>query len=215
MGASGGELMSGFALADMLADFAERPRRAPGAPWRVEPTPGKQDGPALDVDALLAEERTRTEQALSERLAAESEAALSAEREKHAAEIAEINRRHGEELAARLEAGLREIEERIGQAVTGAVARILGPIVSDEVLERSIGELARAIGEALDDADAVTIRVSGPSSLFSALAAKMGEKSKYLRHQETDAADLVVDVNGSLIETRLAEWQTAVHEALA
>jgi hypothetical protein len=207
--------MAGYALADMLADFAQRPQRPPrGDTARLERT-ATDSGPKVDIDALLAEERERTERTVGETLAAAHEAALLAERERHAAEIAEINRRHGEELAARLEAGLREIEERIGQAVTGAVARILGPIVSDEVLERSIGELARAIGEALDDADAVTIRVSGPSSLFSALAAKMGEKSKYLRHQETDAADLVVDVNGSLIETRLAEWQTAVHEALA
>ena len=74
---------------------------------------------------------------------------------------------------------------------------------------------ARAIGEALDDADAVTIRVSGPTSLFSALASKMGDRSKYLRHHETADADLTVDVDGGLMETRLAEWQAAVHEVLA
>jgi hypothetical protein len=61
----------------------------------------------------------------------------------------------------------------------------------------------------------VTIRVSGPLSLFSALASKLGDKSRYLRHQEADAADLTVDVNGSLMETRLAEWQAAVHAVLA
>jgi hypothetical protein len=82
------------------------------------------------------------------------------------------------------------------------------------VLNRSIAELAGAIGEALEDADAVTIRVSGPLSLFSALAGKMGEKSKHLRHIETDGVDLTADVNGSLIETRLTEWQGAMHEVL-
>jgi hypothetical protein len=212
MGASGGELMAGYALADMLADFAQR---APAGAARTERMPGRQDAPAIDIDALLAEERARAEQQASERLAAGNEAALAAERERHAAEIAEINRRHGEESGVRLEAGLREIEARVAETVTGAVARILGPIVSDEVLKRSIAELASAIGEALEDADAVTIRVSGPPSLFSALALNMGEKSKYLRHRETDGADLTVEVNGSLMETRLAEWQAAVHEALA
>jgi hypothetical protein len=213
MGTSGGKLMAGYELADMLADFAERPQRASRGGPQAETAAAP--GPKLDIDALLAEERERTERAVSERFAAEHEAALSAERERHAAEIAEINRRHGEEVGARLEAGLREMEARISETVSGTVARILGPIVSDEVLERSIGELARAIDEALDDADAVTIRVSGPLSLFSALASKLGDKSRYLRHQEADAADLTVDVNGSLMETRLAEWQAAVHEVLA
>jgi hypothetical protein len=215
MGASGGELMAGYALSDMLADFAQRPQRPPAGAVRAERMPGRQEVPAIDIDALLAEERARAEQAMAERLAAENEAALFAERERHAAEVAEINRSHGEESGARLEAGLREIDARVTETVTGVVARILGPIVSDEVLKRSIGELASAIGEALEDADAITVRVSGPLSLFSALAAKMGEKSKYLRHRETDAADLTVDVNGSLMETRLAEWQAAVHEALS
>jgi len=207
--------MAGYALADMLADFAQRPQRAITGAAHAERLPGKQNVPAIDIDALLAEERARAEQAVGERLAAENEAALAAERERHAAEIAEISRRHGEESGAGLEAGLREIEARVTETVTGTVARILGPIVSDEVLKRSIDELARTIGEALEDADAFTIRVSGPPSLFSALASKMGEKSKHLRHLETDAADLTVDVNGSLMETRLAEWQAAVHEALA
>jgi hypothetical protein len=215
MGASGGELMAGYALADALADFAQRPRRTPGGTERPERAPGQQEGPSMDIEALLAEERARAEQAAGERFAAEKEAELSAERERHAAEIAEINRRHGEESGARLEAGLREIEAHVVEIVSGAVARILGPIVSDDVLKRGIGDLARAIGEALEDADAIAIRVSGPLSLFSALAAEMGEKSKYLRHRETDGVDLTVEVNGGLLETRLGEWQAALHEALA
>jgi hypothetical protein len=170
--------------------------------------------PQPDIEALLAEERARTEKAVTERLTAEHEAALAALSETQAAEIAEIERRHGEEAGARIEAGLGEVEARVAETVTGTVARILGPIVSEEVLKRSIDELAVAIGEALEDADAVTIRVSGPSSLFAALAEKLGEKSKHLRHREADGIDLTVDVNGSLIETRLTEWQAIVNEVL-
>jgi hypothetical protein len=205
--------MAAYALADMLADFGKRPPQPPPA---ATPRDGaaKSDAPRPDMESLLAQERMRTEEAVSERLAAEHEAALAALREVHAAEITEIERRHGEEAGARVEAGLREIEARVAESVTGTVARILGPIVSREVLNRSIAELAGAIGEALEDADAVTIRVSGPLSLFSALAGKMGEKSKHLRHIETDGVDLTADVNGSLIETRLTEWQGAMHEVL-
>jgi sugar-specific transcriptional regulator TrmB len=207
--------MAGYALADMLADFAQRPQRPPrGDTARLERT-ATDSGPKVDIDALLAEERERTERTVGETLAAAHEAALLAERERHAAEIAEINRRHGEEFGVRLETGLREAEARIVETISGTVARILAPIASDEVLKRSIEELARAIDEALDDADAVTIRVSGPTSLFSALAFKMGDRSKYLRHHETADADLTVDVDGGLMETRLAEWQAAVHEVLA
>lgn len=203
--------MAAHALADMLADFGKRP---PGPAAPVDRRPATPESPKPDIDALLAEERGRTEKAVSERLAAEHEAAIAAERESHAAQIAEINRLHGEEAGARIEAGLGEIEAHVTETVTGTVARILGPIVSDEVLKRSIDELAGAIAEALEDADAVTIRVSGPLSLFSALAAKMGGKSKHLRHREADGIDLTADVNGSLIETRLTEWQATVNEVL-
>jgi hypothetical protein len=206
--------MAAYALADMLADFGKRPQQ----PHRAAPSEvgasAKPDKPEPDIETLLAEERARAEKTVTEKLAAEHEAALAALREAHAAQIAEIERRHGEEAGARIEAALGEIEARVAETVTGTVARILGPIVSEEVLKRSIDELAVAIGEALEDADAVTIRVSGPSSLFAALAEKLGEKSKHLRHREADGIDLTVDVNGSLIETRLTEWQAIVNEVL-
>lgn len=206
--------MTAYALADMLADFGKRPQQPPRAAPSEVGASAKPDKPEPDMEALLADERARTEKSVTESLTAEHETALTALREAHAAEIAEIERRHGEEAGARIEAGLGEIEARVSETVTGTVARILGPIVSEEVLKRSIDELAKAIGEALEDADAVTIRVSGPSSLFSALAEKLGGKSKHLRHRETDGIDLTVDVNGSLIETRLTEWQAIVNEVL-
>ena len=54
----------------------------------------------------------------------------------------------------------------------------------------------------------------GEESVRLALAEKLGGKSKHLRHRETDGIDLTVDVNGSLIETRLTEWQAIVNEVL-
>jgi hypothetical protein len=206
--------MAAYALADMLADFGIRPPQPPRPAQPGNAAPVRPDMPQPDIEALLAEERARTEKAVTERLTAEHEAALAALSETHAAGIAEIERHHGEEAGARIEARLGEIEARVAETVTGTVARILGPIVSEEVLKRSIDELASAIGEALEDADAVTIRVSGPSSLFAALAEKLGEKSKHLRHREAEGIDLTVDVNGSLIETRLTEWQAVVNEVL-
>jgi hypothetical protein len=207
--------MAAYALADMLADFGKRPQQPPRAAPSEVGASAKPDKPEPDIETLLAEERARTEKTVTEKLAAEHEAALAALSEAHAAQIAEIERRRGEEAGARIEAALGEIEARVAETVTGTVARILGPIVSEEVLKRSIDELAVAIGEALEDADAVTIRVSGPSSLFAALAEKLGEKSKHLRHREADGIDLTVDVNGSLIETCLTEWQAIVNEVLA
>ena len=208
--------MAAYALVDALADFGKRPLRPPAAGEDKAPAKPAAPEPDIepDIEALLAEERARTEKAASERFAIEHEAAITALHESHAAAIIEINRQHGEDAGIRLETALREIEARVCETVTATVARILGPVVSEEVLKRSLDELARAIGEALDDADAVTIRVSGPASLFSALAERMGEKSKHLRHREAEGVDLTADVNGSLIETRLTEWQAVVNEVL-
>ncbi len=210
--------MAAHALADMLADFA--PRRQPfpssvkGGRSPVENAVSKSAEP-VDIDALLAEERLRTEESVTTRLLGEHDAALAAERERHAAEIAEINRSHGQEIGTRIESGLAEIETRLNKSVTDAVARILAPIIGEDIMKRSIDDLAATIGEAIGDADAIAIHVSGPMSLFSALAEKLGEKAKHLRHRETDAVDLTVDVEGSLLATRLADWQATVHEAMS
>ena len=89
--------------------------------------------------------------------------------------------------------------------------------VSREVLKRSIDELAGAIGEALEDADAVTIRVSRPAvAVFERLKSKLGDKSKHLRHIETRR--LRPDRRhrrAAVFETRMAEWAAALHEVLA
>jgi hypothetical protein len=211
--------MAAPALADLLPDFAPRTsapvlaahREPAGEPAFVAVRPAAP----VDMAALLAKEYARAEEEVAARLLGERDAMLAAERERHAAELADAERRYGEAAGARLARGLAELEQRLAATLTGAAARILGMVASEEVARRGVEALALALAEALEDADAAAIRVSGPMSLFAALAERMGERASHLRHIETDTLDLTVEVDGSLLETRLSEWQAMLHEALS
>ena len=60
--------MAAYALADMLADFGKRPPQPLPTATPRDGAPAKPDAPPADMETLLAQERMRTEEAVSERL---------------------------------------------------------------------------------------------------------------------------------------------------
>lgn len=207
--------MPASALVDLLPDFAAS--RAPAPRLAAVPSvPLEPARPApVDIEARLAAERSRIEEAVTARLAAGHEAALAAERERHAEALAATERRLGEEAAALLSSRLAEMEGSLHARLAAPAARILAAFASERMVERSLAKLAEAIGEALADAEAVKVRVTGPASLFDALAARMGDKAAMLGHREADTIDLAVEIDDSIVETRLDAWQAMLNEVLA
>ena len=106
-------------------------------------------------------------------------------------------------------------EDALHKLTTAVAGRILGGLVSDDVRRRSLDGLAGTIREAVGDAEAVRIRVSGPQSLFAALAERLGETARLLHHVEAPGIDLAIDIDGELFETRLSDWSAMLAEALA
>lgn len=208
------------ALSDVLVDFGARPFAAPrpaasppSAPAGGAPSAPLQ--PPLDIEALLAAERAAAEAALAERLSREHEEALAAEREHHAGEMEALAARLGTEAADMIARRFGEAEARLTELATSAIARILAGLVSDEVRRLSIERLGAAIREALEDGEAVRVRVFGPQSLFSALAERLGDTARQLHHVEAPGLDVVVDIDGELFETRLSDWSSMLAEALS
>ncbi|WP_246226190.1 hypothetical protein [Chelativorans xinjiangense] len=209
------------ALADALPDFGA------GAP-----APGKRK-PAADAFGTLretppapatsaAERRPTTEEivakaeaALAERLQREHEEKLTAERERHAAEMEEAMTRLGEEAGTAVVDRFAEMQREVVALTSAVTARILGVVLSEDLQKRAVDELARIVEAALDDREAVRIRIRGTALLCDALKGKLGERAQQVGFAEAPGFDLTAEIDESLFETRLAEWSEALAEVLS
>jgi hypothetical protein len=203
--------MAALRLIDALPDFGtpssprglDRP--APGAVAPEAPAPS-----APSVDELIKAEVAQAEQALAMRLSVEHEAALLAERQRHEAEIARVEAALGEQAGLAIAARLDQIEGVVGQHASAAVARILGGVLSENVLKRSVEALARTVAASIRDTESIRIEVRAPQFLFEALSTALAGQVANLHHTEAEGFDLSVALDGTVMETRLTEWSAVL-----
>lgn len=204
--------MRPVSLSDLLPDFgAHLARPAQGAGQR----PPEKAEPPLDVDTLVAEAVARAEAAQAARLGAEHAGALEAQRQADAAAAAAAMESLGKDLGASIADGIAAMEARLAASVEEAVARMLGGVLCDDLRGRALDALARTIGSALGDAEAVRICVSGPQSLFEPLRAALGAGADRLQFTEAPGFDLAVSIDDAVFETRMSEWAAALSEVLS
>jgi hypothetical protein len=208
-------------LADFLPDFGAERKSAPPSSDRQQIQPPPAAGglpsiatPAQDIGALVSAEVALAEARVREEMQSEADAAISAEREQHAAEIAALNEKLGAEAAARISSAIADAEARIAELTAGTAARILSSVLSDELTRKSVAHLAATVRAAIADKDAVRIKVVGPAPLFETLKGALGPAAARCDFAEAPGFDLTVSVEGTLYETRLAEWSAAIGEAV-
>jgi hypothetical protein len=208
--------MPGHTLSDALTDFASAPpaRSFAAAPEIVQELPQVQP-PAIeqpDIDELLAAEAERVRLEVTEKLNAEHEVALEAERQRHAEEMSALSSRFGADAAGMIEKRFGEVETRLVALTSSVTARILGACLSDEIRERSLASLADKIRAALADNEAVRIRVRGTPALCEAIELSLGGHADQVDFGVADGFDLSVTIDDSIFETRLTEWSAAMAE---
>jgi hypothetical protein len=206
------------AIFDLLTDFGSTPRIEriePLPPAMEESVPAADRPPQLDVAAVIADEVARAEVAATERLTTLYEATLQAERDRHASERDELRRGLGSEAGKLIETRLAAMQAELLALTTATVARILASVLTDEMQKRAIEQLSSRIGEAIQDGEALRIRVAGPQSLCEALAAALGEHAASVEFSERPSFDLWVSIDSSIYETRLAEWADELAKVVA
>lgn len=221
--------MPSLALANALKDFGARPSASvdsliapmgfpelPELPDLAEPE--QPDFPLpepIDTDALIAEAVEKAESALRERLTAEHDAALKAERERHARDITELQAQLADEASAKIATAIADMEHKVVELTSAVAARILSSVMTDDLSRRSLDRLAEFIREALTDDEALRIRVRGSQSLYDALKTKLPAYAEQFDFAETPSFDLSVTIDDSVFETRLAEWSAVLAEVLS
>ncbi len=205
--------MAGPALADALIDFGARPRRAP-AP--CEPSmPAAPIAPAIDYEAMLAREVAEAEARLADRLAGEHRAEMAALAENHGSAIDALQAEIGRQAAAAIAERFDALGAEIAASTAATAARILGQVVTEDLQKRAVDALGEAIARAIDDGEALRIRVRGAPALCEAVREKLGARADQVDFAPGDGFDLSVSLDDAVLETRLAEWSAALGEVLA
>lgn len=184
-------------------------------PAEMSCEPPEPEPDPIDVDALIAEAVAKAEAELADRLNKEHADTLQLERDRHAEELIEFQQRVADEAGTRISAAIDEMESRVIALTSAVTSRILGGVLTEDIRDRSVERLAGYIQEALADSEAVRIRVRGSQPLYEALMARLPKYAEQFDYTESVGFDLSVTIDDSIFETRLAEWSSALAEALA
>ncbi|AZO13327.1 hypothetical protein EJ069_00605 [Mesorhizobium sp. M2A.F.Ca.ET.043.05.1.1] len=211
--------MVSAALFDLLPDFGSRTPHASQAATSREaahmPAAPAPHAPQADIGALIAEAVADAEATLEARLALAHQAALEAERQASDDAARAFLESFGGDLGAAVATRIEAMEQRVAELTGATVARIIGGLLSDDLQERSLQALSRAIAAAVADNEAVRIGVRGPLSLFEPLKAALGSRAANLDFAEAPGFDLTVSIDETVFETRIAEWSASLSEVLS
>lgn len=207
-------------LADALPDFGT-------AKTLPEKNGTEQHGPAAvqcqapqspphEQDARkTADAVAEAEAAVTERLEREYEEKLTAERQRHAQELEELQKQLGQKAGETIAARFAEMEQRTVAVTTALTARILGIALTDELQNRAVERLAEIIAQAMKGREAVRISVHGTAFLCDELRKTLGERAGQVDFVESPGLDLSVNIDENIVETRLAEWSETLSEVLS
>lgn len=132
----------------------------------------------------------------------------------HQREIDELKAKYEQELASLVAARLSGIAFEVADLVSAAAVKAVAPVISGGIAEEAVTSLAALLREAILDGAAGPVVVRGPASLFALLEKAMGENPGLLRHLETDDVDLAVEVDGSVLVTRISAWSASLKKVL-
>lgn len=183
-------------------------------PWPAKPVPLAARQPAPDAEPAtpedlsvkLAEAHARgREEGLSEGRAEASDrhaAELAAARELAETQRQEFHINEYMEFEGALRSGLRQIEQSVG----AAVARILAPFLSDELVKRAVDELSQAVAQLSAGNTPGLIKIRGPERILALLRERIGDLPIEVEYVEEEGVRTLVEANATQIVADLRPW---------
>jgi hypothetical protein len=102
--------------------------------------------------------------------------------------------------------------ETISQTIAEQTLQVLLPVFEEEVCRRAIAQLAELVRGALSESSVSTVVVRGPERLYVRLKPLLEIDGMQTRFVESTAVDISVEVNDTVLVTRLANWAQALSE---
>jgi hypothetical protein len=192
------DLISSLASASPLDDLVFAPEPEPAIDLEAERKEAFDEG--------YAKARAESEEEFAGQLATIAE--------EHAQEVRTIEERHDSEIMRVIHARFFDMTVAISQSVADQTLQALLPVIDADVARRSVAALADAVRKAMTEEKAADVLVRGPTRLFDMLKPKFDERGIACRHVEAETVDIIVEVNETVLTTRLQVWAQSLAEVM-
>lgn len=139
---------------------------------------------------------------------------LAAIAEDHEHEVRAQQERHDSEVMRVIHARFFDMTVAISQSVADQTLQALLPIIDADVARRSVTALADAVRKAMTEEKAADVLVRGPMRLYEMLKPKFDERGIACRHVEAETIDILVEINETVLTTRLSVWAQSLAEVM-
>lgn len=206
-----------ISLSRYLKDFGEPEPSAPMIDmddFAGDGFPEISSEPAIDVEAERREAYVRGHAAATAELTEKYELETQMLTEVHTREIEELKLRYEVEAASVIASRIHDIAEEVAALVSAGAAAVIAPVMTEALAAKATESLAALLRDAILEGAAAPIVVRGPARLFDRLKAELGEHADAVRHFETDDIDLAVEIDESVIVTRMSAWAASLKKVL-
>lgn len=169
----------------------------------------------VDLEAERREAYDEGHLAATQSLTAKHAEDLEALKEQHAQEIEQQRLQFEDGLADYLSKALPDLASRLSAELSEATARVLSPLLKEQVMRGAINELVEELKPTLAKEILEQITVFGPVHLCDLLKAQLEEKGDAVSFVHTDDTDIRVEIGDSLLVTRLSAFAADLERVLA
>jgi molecular chaperone GrpE (heat shock protein) len=168
----------------------------------------------IDLDAERASARDEGYQKARQDFQAEQSEILDRIQRQNEADLEELHARHENETVTVIHQRFREMADAISQNVSEQVLRVILPLVERRFADKAVKDLAELVRKTLSDTKATTAIVKGPESLYLKLKGLLDKEGVDVRHVPAENIDLSVEINDTILMTRLAGWSRSLSEVM-
>lgn len=170
--------------------------------------------PAIDLEAERETARQEGHAAAvaecEERFAGD----IAAIAEEHSHELQAMEDRHQNEIMSVIHARFFDMTLAISQSVADQALQVLLPVVEADLARRSVAALGEAVHNAFIEEKAAEVLVRGPAHLFELLKPRLEADGVPCRHIEAETTDIFVEINETVLTTRLSSWAQSLAEVM-
>lgn len=173
---------------------------------------GASEPPAIDIEEERQASYSLGFRAATQEAEIRHEEELTAITQAHASDLEQMAAVHEDEVVAMIHRRFQEMTQTLSQSLAEQTLQVLLPVFDEELCRRAVATLAASVHEALQEAGTSAVVVRGPINLYERLKPMFDADGVESRLIETNSIDISVEINETVLVTRLAAWAQSLAE---
>jgi|EndMetStandDraft_4_1072995.scaffolds.fasta_scaffold346129_1 hypothetical protein len=170
--------------------------------------------PQIDIEAERQEAHAQGYYEAAQYFQEKHAAEIETLHEAYAGELRSMTEAHENEVIGVIHARFHEMTQVISQQIAEQTLQALLPVFSEEICRRALTQLADMVQESLVESGVSTVVVRGPARLYDRLKLLLDTHGIESRFIESAATDISVEIDDTVLVTRLASWAQALSEVI-